>query len=111
MTEIANDPLSAFRLNGKVAVITGGGSGIGRATAAALAGVGAAVAVIDIDPVRAAAAAEEIAALGRPVSSHAADVTDEKSVDAAIDAVAARHGGIDILVNSAGIGMRRAAVE
>ena len=111
MTEIANDPLSAFRLNGKVALITGGGSGIGRATAAALAGVGAAVAVLDIDPVRAAAAAEEIAALGRPVSSQAADVTDEKSVDAAIDAVAARHGGIDILVNSAGIGIRRAAVE
>ena len=111
MTAIANDPLPAFRLNGKVAVITGGGSGIGRATAAALAGVGAAVAVIDIDPVRAAAVAEEIGALGRPVSSHAADVTDEKSVDAAIDAVASRHGGIDILVNSAGIGIRRAAVE
>ncbi len=111
MTEIANDPLSAFRLNGKVALITGGGSGIGRATAAALAGVGAAVAVLDIDPVRAAAAAEDIAALGRPVSSRAADVTDEKSVDAAIAAVAACHGGIDILVNSAGIGIRRAAVE
>ena len=111
MTEIANDPLSAFRLDGKVALITGGGSGIGRATAAALAGVGAAIAVLDIDPVRAAAVAEEIAALGRPVSSHAADVTDEKSVDAAIDAVAARHGGIDILINSAGIGIRRAAVE
>ena len=45
------------------------------------------------------------------MSSHAADVTDEKSVDAAIAAVAARHGGIDILVNSAGIGIRRAAVE
>ena len=49
MTDTA-DPLSAFRLDGKVALVTGGGSGIGRATAAALAGAGAAVAIFDIDP-------------------------------------------------------------
>jgi NAD(P)-dependent dehydrogenase (short-subunit alcohol dehydrogenase family) len=110
MTETA-DPLSAFRLDGKVALITGGGSGIGRAAAAALAGVGAAVSIFDIDPARAQAAAAEIAATGRSASSYQGDVTDEAVVDRAIEATLARHGGIDILVNSAGFGMRRAAVE
>jgi NAD(P)-dependent dehydrogenase (short-subunit alcohol dehydrogenase family) len=42
-----------FRLDGKVALVTGGGSGIGRETATALAGAGAAVAILDIDPTRA----------------------------------------------------------
>lgn len=110
MTHIA-DPLGIFRLDGKVALITGGGSGIGRATAAALAGAGASVAVLDIDPARANVAADEIAAGGRTASAHPADVTDEASVDHAVQAAADRHGGIDILVNSAGIGIRRAATE
>jgi NAD(P)-dependent dehydrogenase (short-subunit alcohol dehydrogenase family) len=105
------DPLSVFRLDGKVALVTGGGSGIGRAAAVALAGAGAAVALLDLDPVRAASAADEIAAAGRAASSHTADVTDEGSVDRAVEEASARHGGVDILVNSAGIGIRRAAVE
>jgi NAD(P)-dependent dehydrogenase (short-subunit alcohol dehydrogenase family) len=104
-------PLSAFRLDGKVAIVTGGRSGIGRATAAALAGVGAAVANFDIDPARAQAAADEIAATGRSASSHQGDVTDEAEVDRAVEAAMARHGGIDILVNSAGLAIRHAAVE
>jgi NAD(P)-dependent dehydrogenase (short-subunit alcohol dehydrogenase family) len=107
----APDPLAVFRLDGKVALVTGGGSGIGRATAAALAGAGAAVAVLDLDPARADAAAEELAAAGYAASAHPADVTDEASVERAVEAAAARHGGIDILVNSAGIGIRRAAIE
>ena len=105
------DPISMFRLDGKVALVTGGGSGIGRATAAALAGAGAAVAVLDIDPTRAEIAAREIAAGGPAASAHQADVTDKDSVERAVDAAAAQHGGLDILVNSAGIGIRRAAVE
>jgi NAD(P)-dependent dehydrogenase (short-subunit alcohol dehydrogenase family) len=106
-----NDPLSMFRLDGKVAIVTGGGSGIGRATAAAFAGAGAAVAILDLDPARAEAAAEEIAAGGRPVSAHQADVTDKDSVEHAVEAVVAKHGGLDILVNNAGVGIRRPAVE
>jgi NAD(P)-dependent dehydrogenase (short-subunit alcohol dehydrogenase family) len=105
------DPLSMFRLDGKVALVTGGGSGIGRATAAALAGADAAVAILDIDLTRAETAAREIATRGRVASAHQADVTDKTSVERAIDAIVARHGGLDILVNSAGIGIRRAAVE
>ena len=69
-------PLSAFRLDGKVALVTGGGSGIGRATAAALAGAGAAVAIFDIDPARAQTAVDEIAATGRSASSHQGDVNE-----------------------------------
>ena len=107
----APNPLLVFRLDRKVAIVTGGGSGIGRATAAALAGAGAAVAILDLDAVRAATAAEELVAAGCIVSAHAADVTDEASVERAVEDAAARHGGIDILVNSAGIGIRRAAVE
>jgi NAD(P)-dependent dehydrogenase (short-subunit alcohol dehydrogenase family) len=100
-----------FRLDGKVALVTGGGSGIGRATAAALAGAGAVVAILDIDPTRAESAAQEIAAGGGVTSAHQADVTDKTSVERAVDAAATRHGGLDILVNSAGIGIRRPAVE
>jgi NAD(P)-dependent dehydrogenase (short-subunit alcohol dehydrogenase family) len=110
MTQVA-DPFSAFRLDAKIALVTGGGSGIGRAAAAALAGAGAAVAILDLDPARAAQTAAEIAATGASASSHPADVRNEKAVEDAIEAAAARHGGVDILVNSAGIGIRRAAVE
>ena len=102
------DPLSMFWLDGKVALITGDGSGIGRATAAALAGADAAVAVLDIDLTRAETAAREITTRGGAASAHQADVTDETSVERAIDAIVARHGGLDILVNSAGVGIRRA---
>jgi NAD(P)-dependent dehydrogenase (short-subunit alcohol dehydrogenase family) len=105
------DPFSAFRLDGKVAAITGGGSGIGRATAATLAGAGAAVAILDIDPARAQAAANEIGGGANRVSFHAADVSDQSTVEAALGAAAERHGGIDILVNSAGIALRHPAVD
>ena len=105
------DPLDAFRLDGRVALITGGGSGSGRAAAQALAGAGATVAIVDLDPARAEAVAAEIAAAGKSASAHHADVTQEAAVEAAVGAVEARHGGLDILVNSAGIGIRRAAVD
>jgi NAD(P)-dependent dehydrogenase (short-subunit alcohol dehydrogenase family) len=104
----AANPLDALRLDGKVAVVTGGARGIGRATATALAGAGASVAILDRD----AATAETTArGLGNSVSAHAADVTEEASLERAFAAVVERHGGVDILVNSAGIGLRHAAVD
>ena len=84
----------APEFGGLVAVVTGGGSGIGLATARLLAACGARVAVLDLDP---AAAAE-------PLLPLVADVTDEDSVRAAVAAAAERLGGVDVLVNNAGIG-------
>jgi 2-keto-3-deoxy-L-fuconate dehydrogenase len=79
---------------GIVAAVTGGGSGIGLATARLLAASGASVAALDLDPAAAVEAALPLAA----------DVTDEDSMRAAVAAVVERFGGLDVLVNNAGIG-------
>jgi 2-keto-3-deoxy-L-fuconate dehydrogenase len=76
-----------------VALVTGGGSGIGLATAQLLADRGARVAVLDLDPSAAAS-----------LLQFRADVTDDVSVRAAVEAAAAELGGLDVLVNNAGIG-------
>jgi NAD(P)-dependent dehydrogenase (short-subunit alcohol dehydrogenase family) len=107
----ASTPLDAFRLDGKVAAITGGARGIGRATATAMARVGAAISILDRDVAAAEATAKAIAAGGAEVSVHATDVTDEAALERAFAAAVQHHGGIDILVNSAGIAMRHPAVE
>ena len=87
-------------LNGKVAVVTGGGAGIGRATCLALARAGCTVAVCDVRP----DAAEETAALiTGDATAHVCDVSSEGDVRALADAVVAAHGAVDVLVNNAGI--------
>jgi gluconate 5-dehydrogenase/2-deoxy-D-gluconate 3-dehydrogenase len=99
--------LDLLRLDGRVALVTGGGAGIGRATAQALAQAGAQVAVTDID----LAAAEAVAAeIGRG-EAHRLDVVDEAAVGAVVEAIAARYGRIDILVNNAGLGARMPTVD
>jgi len=90
------------KLAGKVAVVTGAASGIGRAIAEALAREGARVAVLDLNE---AGARETVAAIeraGGKGSAHRVDVTDVAAVDAAIDGVAVREGGLHVLVNCAG---------
>jgi NAD(P)-dependent dehydrogenase (short-subunit alcohol dehydrogenase family) len=83
-------------------LVTGGTSGLGRAMAAALAGAGAAVALTGRSGARAAEAAAGLpGAIGLEL-----DVCDEASVTRAVDEAWARLGGIDMLVNNAGIGMR-----
>jgi 2-keto-3-deoxy-L-fuconate dehydrogenase len=82
------------------AVVTGGGSGIGLATVRLLAAQGAAVAALDLEP---AAASEPLGQARTPLGIRA-DVTDDGSVRAAIDEAAGRFGGLDVLVNNAGVG-------
>jgi NAD(P)-dependent dehydrogenase (short-subunit alcohol dehydrogenase family) len=89
-------------LSGTRALITGGTSGIGLAMAAALAGAGATVAVAGRD----AARAEEVAARLPGASGLALDVRDETSVADGVERAWSRLGGLDLLVNNAGIGMR-----
>jgi 3-oxoacyl-[acyl-carrier protein] reductase len=85
---------------GTVAVVTGGGRGFGKAFGAALAAEGATVALLDVDGAAAEEAAHEIGALATPYS---ADVTDEARMGAILGEVAGRHGGIDVLINNAGL--------
>jgi len=101
------DYLGLLRLDGRVALVTGGGNGIGRATAHALAQAGAHVAVTDIDLDAAETVAGEI---GRG-EAHRLDVVDEAASAVVVEEVVARHGRIDILVNNAGLGARVPTID
>jgi NAD(P)-dependent dehydrogenase (short-subunit alcohol dehydrogenase family) len=93
------------KLEGKVALVTGGRRGIGRAIALALAGAGAGVAVADAvtDDGRLDGVAKEIGALGRDALAVKVDISRAEEVEAMTRAVLDRFGRIDILVNCAGV--------
>lgn len=88
---------------GKVAIITGGGRGFGKAFGHALAALGAHVHLLDIDIAAAEAAAAEIRAAGGLAKGLPCDVADEESFRATLAAIAAEHGGLDILINNAAL--------
>lgn len=93
-----------FSLEGRVAVVTGGGRGLGRAIAGRLAEAGAAVVVADLDGTAAAAVAEEISSRhGTKAVPSAVDVRDPSSVEALADKAVESFGAVDIWVNNAGI--------
>jgi NAD(P)-dependent dehydrogenase (short-subunit alcohol dehydrogenase family) len=88
---------------GRVALVTGGGSGIGAATARLLARQGASVVLADIDDAAARRVAAELAEQGATASAVRLDVADPRSVDDAISGAASVHGGLHLAVNAAGI--------
>jgi NAD(P)-dependent dehydrogenase (short-subunit alcohol dehydrogenase family) len=94
----------------RVALVTGGGSGIGRATAQRLAADGACVVVADRDEAGARKVAEEIGSADLAVEV-VADVTDEEAVAAAFAAAVLAFGGVDLVVNNAGLSISRPLLE
>ena len=91
------------RLEGRVAVVSGGASGIGRASAMGLAAEGARVVVADIDSDLGLQTCSDIESMGGEATFQTLDVTDEEQWRACIAATQASYGGLNILVNNAGI--------
>jgi len=96
------------QVDGKIALVTGGGSGIGRATAKALAGEGARVVVTDIDE---AGGRETVETIGAAAVFKFHDVTQEDRWRDVIDETLSECDGLHVLVNNAGIGITRPIVE
>jgi len=94
--------LDSFRLDGKIALVTGGGQGIGQAFAHALASAGASVAIVDINPDTSDKVSQEIKTLGQESISIVADVTSIADVQRMVDKVIEKWGRLDIAVNNAG---------
>jgi 2-keto-3-deoxy-L-fuconate dehydrogenase len=92
-----------FRLEGKVAVVTGAGSGIGAAIALLFARQGARVAALDLEGAAARATTERIRAASGQAEALVCDVGEAVQVEAAFERVVSEHGRLDLLVNSAGI--------
>ena len=90
-------------LNGKIVIVTGGAAGIGRATALRFAAEGARVAVWDVTRGESDEMLTALAAAGGEGLCATVDVSDAAAVEAAVDEVVARWGGVDVLINNAGI--------
>jgi 2-deoxy-D-gluconate 3-dehydrogenase len=104
---VSADPLASFRLDGRVALVTGGNGGLGEAIAAGFRAVGAEVVVTGRDAAK-NRAAEAAHGAGNVL---AMDVREEASVEAAVAAVVERHGRLDVLVNNAGVGGSYSVLE
>ena len=99
--------MKLFDLSGKVAIVTGGNGGIGLGMARGLAEAGAAIAVVGRNEAKSLAAVSELEKAGGKAISVAADVTDKNAVAAMIERVQSALGRIDVLVNNAGINIRK----
>lgn len=99
--------MSCMRLEGKVALVTGGAGAIGGATAERFSSEGARVAILDRDPDQVAAKVAEIRGKGGDAYGVVADVCFEEQIVAAVKAVCDHFGGLDIAFNNAGVGGTR----
>lgn len=95
----------AASMRGRTVFVTGGGSGIGRAAAIAFAEEGARVAIADLNADGAAETAAMVRAAGAEAHHGALDVTDQAAVDAFVDDIVARWGGLDCAFNNAGVAL------
>jgi NAD(P)-dependent dehydrogenase (short-subunit alcohol dehydrogenase family) len=103
--------MEMFRLDGRVALVTGGGQAIGLAIVDALSEAGARVVIADHNPKVAEEGRDAMKAKGRDVEMAIMDVTDSARVNQVADDVVARYGRIDILVNNAGIARSETPAE
>jgi NAD(P)-dependent dehydrogenase (short-subunit alcohol dehydrogenase family) len=95
--------MDKFKLDGKVAVVTGGARGIGFACADALSEAGAHVVITDMDEAAAQSATDQLRAKGRSVTFQRMNVTDSSDVEMVAASIISQHHHVDILVNNAGI--------
>ena len=108
ITEAQPQHANVFSLDGKLALITGGGTGIGLAIAQCMAAAGATVVITGR---REAVLREAAASIGEAVQYVVNDVTDLSGIDAMVAEVEATYGPLDILVNNAGINLKKPALE
>ena len=100
-----------MRLEGKVALITGGGSGIGRATAILFADEGARIVVSDVSETTAIGTVKEIKANGSAATITLGDVSRASDAERIVQTAVGAYGRLDVLVNSAGVSGRNALPE
>ena len=101
--------LNQFRLDDRVALVTGGARGIGKAMAAALGQAGAKLAIADLNVEMAEATVTELKEAGHEAFAIKADVADQDSVRAMVASVTEHYGSLDIAFNNAGVNYNSAA--
>jgi NAD(P)-dependent dehydrogenase (short-subunit alcohol dehydrogenase family) len=109
--EVVMNYAEMFRLEGRVALVVGGGSGIGRASCEALAAQGATVVVADAKAELAAETAGRIEANGGRVEADQVDITDLEGIKGLIRGILERHGRLDVAVTTPSINVRKPALN